>query len=141
VLGRPHLAPGINYRQVWARMVSQLVVKSEVALGWGGRTFWILQDTLVDYISATTALDVRGFLASMPSEVNVLCFSFGEEYKRESGVLHLGTGHLYAGPIASGGEGVSRPSFQDMIRAPVKPPLSALLNLLIRRAPSNRLEL
>ena len=38
VLGKPHQGPGINYRQVWARMVSQLVVKSEVGLAWGGKT-------------------------------------------------------------------------------------------------------
>jgi len=33
-----HNAPGINYRQVWARMVSQLIVKSQVAIAWGGKT-------------------------------------------------------------------------------------------------------
>ncbi len=33
---REHRAPGINYRQVWARMVSQLIPKSEAALAWGG---------------------------------------------------------------------------------------------------------
>lgn len=55
LMGRPHTGPGINYRQVWARMVSQLIVKSEAALAWGGKTIWVLQDLLVDYISSTTA--------------------------------------------------------------------------------------
>jgi hypothetical protein len=32
-------------------MVSQLVVKSEVALGWNGKAIWVVQDTLADYIS------------------------------------------------------------------------------------------
>ena len=38
MLGQDHKAPGINYRQVWARMVSQLIVKSEVSVHWGGKT-------------------------------------------------------------------------------------------------------
>ena len=63
MLGRGHNAPGINYRQVWARMVSQLIVKTEVALHWGGPALWIVQDVLVDYICSSTALDIRRFLA------------------------------------------------------------------------------
>ncbi len=74
ILGKPHNAPGINYRQVWARMVSQLIVKSEAALNWGGKTIWVVQDTLADYISNTTALDLKKFLAKHTSEVIILFF-------------------------------------------------------------------
>src|SRR5271157_6334709 len=70
--GRDHNAPGINYRQVWARMVSQLIVKTEVALHWGGPALWIVQDVLVDYICSSTALDIRKFLAERTGEVNML---------------------------------------------------------------------
>ena len=101
MLGKPHLAPGINYRQVWARMASQLIAKSEIALSWNGKTIWVVQDVLVDYISKTTALNVRQFLATHTNEVNLLSFSYGEKYKQESGVIELPNADLFAGPISS----------------------------------------
>lgn len=61
--------PGINYRQVWARMVSQLLVKSQIGKAWGGATFWVLQDLLTEYISATTALTFSDFIAERADEV------------------------------------------------------------------------
>jgi hypothetical protein len=134
ILGKTHEGPGINYRQVWARMVSQLIVKSEVGLAWGGKTIWVLQDTLVNYISSSTALDIHQFLSEHTNEVNILSFSYGDTYKQPEGLIELERGDLYAGPI-SGGE-TTTPSFQDMIRAPVAPPKSVLLRSLLNRAPT-----
>ena len=76
--GSKHLAPGINYRQVWARMVSQLIVKSQVGLAWGGKTIWVLQDVLTDYISDSTALNLSRYLSQHANEVNVLAFGYGD---------------------------------------------------------------
>ena len=73
------MGPGINYRQVWARMVSQLLVKSQIGKAWGGSTFWILQDLLVDYISSTTALNFLDFLAHKQNEVNIITGGYGNE--------------------------------------------------------------
>lgn len=137
MLGKTHEAPGINYRQVWARMVSQLIVKSEVGIGWGGKTFWVLQDVLVDYISSSTGLDVYRFLAAHPSEVNILSLSYGNTHKNQGGIIELNEGKLFAGPIRP--QGSNQPSFQDMVRAPICPSITRLLDLLMRRAPSNRI--
>ena len=49
-------APGVNIRQVWARMASQMIVKSQIANAWGGRTIWVVQDTLMNYIRSNTGL-------------------------------------------------------------------------------------
>jgi hypothetical protein len=46
-----------NYRQVFERMLGQFIAKSEIAEKWGGRTIWVLQDVLLDYIEQTTAFD------------------------------------------------------------------------------------
>lgn len=73
ITGQSHRGPGINYRQIWARMLSQLIVKSEVALGWHGKAIWVVQDTLIDYISRSTALNIRDFASEHVSEVNMLC--------------------------------------------------------------------
>lgn len=138
ILDQDHTAPGINYRQVWARMVSQLVVKSEVAMSWGGKTFWILQDHLVNYISSSTALDIFSFLSKTTSEVNILCLSYGDEYKKdETGVAELKEGKLYSGPIRPAGIASDDLSFQDMIRAPVFPPKTLLFKLLSKRLYTN----
>ena len=133
ILGRPHNAPGINYRQVWARMVSQLIVKSEVGMAWGGKTFWILQDVLIDYISTTTALDIRKFKSDHTSEVNILGFSYGEEYNNSMDVIRLGNSVLYAGPVSVNPHNSKEPAFEDMIRAAVCPPLSVLISRLANR--------
>jgi hypothetical protein len=138
LLGRDHSAPGINYRQVWARMVSQLIVKSEIGIKWGGKTIWVVQDNLIDYISSTTKLDVRSFLTEHSSEVNMLSFSYGQAYQgRTQGVIELADEKLYAGPMSppapTNAEHVK--SFQDIIRAPFCPPLSRLLCLFTKRRP------
>lgn len=134
ILGKPHEGPGINYRQVWARMVSQLIVKSEVGLAWGGKTIWILQDMLVNYISSSTALDIGQFLTENTDEVNILSFSYGDSYKKPDGLIELRRAELFAGPISSSES--SKPSFQDMIRVPVTPPKNVLFRSLLSRAPT-----
>ena len=142
ILGKPHQGPSINYRQVWARMVSQLIVKSEVGMAWGGKSFWVIQDTLANYISSTTALDFKIFLAEQTSEVNVLCFSYRDsDDKNLAGIVEIGDGCLYAGLISpsSNNQSESPPSFQDMIRAPVCPPKSILIGLLAKRFPTNKI--
>ena len=139
LMGVDHAAPGINYRQVWARMVSQLIVKSEVALEWGGKTIWIVQDVLVDYICSSTALDIRKFLAERSSEVNMLSLAYGERSNDERGVIELSVDGFFAGPITSASAKDPKPSFSDMVRTPIKPPLWRVLRLLIGKKPVNRL--
>lgn len=134
ILARPHVGPGINYRQVWGRMVSQLIVKSEVGLAWGGKTIWILQDKLVAYISQSTALDIRQFAADKTGQVNILSISYGNQHQNQTGIIELHDAELFAGAIAGSDE--PPPSFQDMLRAPVKPPKSILLRALSNREPA-----
>lgn len=78
VLRKNHEGPGINYRQVWARMVSQLIVKSQVALAWNGKTVWLIQDVLSKYISDSTALNLKKYISEHPDEVNILSFGYGK---------------------------------------------------------------
>ncbi len=144
LLGKPHAAPTINRRQVWSRMVSQLIPKSEAALNWGGKTIWVVQDRLIDYISSSTRLDVRRFLADHSSEVNLLSFSYGlGEEEERPGVLDLTDEKLYAGLIdpdetnsIADVEG-SELGFQDIIRSPINPPIGSLLRTLAGRKPKN----
>ncbi|MDQ3507193.1 MAG: hypothetical protein M3494_04135 [Actinomycetota bacterium] len=128
-----HTAPSINYRQVWARMVSQLIVKSEAGAEWGGKTVWILQDALADYISSSTALNLRRFRSDRTSEVNIMSLSYGDAYEAgHEGVAELTQGELFSGPARPPGSS-SEQGFQDMIRAPTIPPKNVLLRSLALR--------
>jgi hypothetical protein len=124
----PHKAPGINYRQVWARMVSQLLVKSEVALHWGGKAVWVIQDVLMDYITKTTALNLKALASQMTDEVNVLGVAY-ETITLTTGLLSLSQTQLFAGKIRPTSATPS-PSFQDIIRTPITPPLEVLISRL-----------
>lgn len=140
MLGKPHLAPGINYRQVWARMASQLIVKSQAAMAWNGKTIWVLQDLLADYISTSTALDLHQFIAEHTNEVNILAFSYGENYKhpKQSQTVSLDKSVLYAGPIRSDNGVAPQPCFQDIVLASVCPPRSVFIAALCKKSIANR---
>ena len=92
VLPERGLSPGVNARQVWARMASQMVVKSEIANRWGGRTIWVVQDALMDYIGRQTGLRLEELYAPSwkTGEVNVVSASIDdpEDIKLYSGPIH-----------------------------------------------------
>ena len=85
--------PGVNIRQVWARMASQMIVKSQIANHWGGRTIWVVQDALMDYIRANTGLRLDDLRSKSwaTGEVNVLSANLDDPNDIR----------LYAGPIQS----------------------------------------
>lgn len=136
ILNNSHTGPGINYRQVWARMVSQLIAKSEVGLAWGGKTIWVLQDKLVDYISKSTALDMHKFVSENTSDVNMLSLAYDTSFNTQKGILSLVKMHLYAGLIKPPSLH-DEPSFQDMLRTAFVPPVEMLIRLLSARLPAN----
>lgn len=139
ILGLPHRSPGINYRQVWARMASQLLVKSEVALKWGGFAFWIVQDTLVDYISRSTGLDIRTLVSDSVSEVNMVSLSYGDSFlSQKSGVIELSEGEFYSGEIAPPSRTETKRYFQEIIRISVHPPISLLRYIMLKKGFINK---
>ena len=128
--GNDHNGPGINYRQVWARMVSQLIVrKLEVALAWGGMTVWLVQDVLIDYISSTTALDVHKFRDDRANEVNIMAVSYSNSFGSSAGPIELKESAFYSGPIAAAPKEKSA-AFLDIVRLGTPPPKDALWRIL-----------
>jgi len=134
--GQAHNGPGINYRQVWARMVSQLTVKSQVAIAWNGKTIWLLQDVLADYISQSTALNLEKYLSEHPNEVNILAFGYGNKAnanKQNDKIIELTDSKFYAGPISdakSNGTG-----FIDIVKIGAPPPKERLWKSLFLKKP------
>lgn len=77
-------APGTNVRQVWGRMASQLIAKSEAGEAWGGRTIWLMQDKLLNYIRDTTNISESHDASELPLPLplkgaNIISFKFGSE--------------------------------------------------------------
>lgn len=56
LMGKQYEFPGINKRQVWGRMASQLFAKSALGEFWNGKTIWVVQDALLEYIMASTKM-------------------------------------------------------------------------------------
>ena len=131
-----HNAPGINYRQVWARMVSQLIVKSQVGMAWGGKTIWLVQDVLADYISKSTALTLSHYLSDHIDEVNILSFGYGDNISNgQEALLELKDAKLFSGPITQGGSPKSQVGFVDIVKIGVPPPKSQIWKSLFSKAP------
>lgn len=133
-----HNGPGINYRQVWARMVSQLIVKSQVGMAWGGKTIWLIQDVLASYISSSTALNLSKYLSELPDEVNILALGYGamDEKSLTDEIITLRDSHFYAGPITNGStENADRGGFVEIVKIGAPPPKEHLWRSLFLKTP------
>lgn len=136
IAGKEHHAPGINKRQIWARMVSQLIVKSEIAIAWGGKAIWVVQDMLASYISSSTALNLADFVAEQTGEVNLLSVTYSDLSMNPTDILQLRPDLLFSGPISSAPDkSLPEPDFRDIIRAPALPSLERLLARLSENKP------
>ena len=132
LLGRPHQAPGINYRQVWGRMISQFFVKSQVAKHWGGMAFWIIQDSLMRYIENTTAFQMSAVAEHAKSnDINLLSVGFGWDVNGNPtlspSTLQLASGTLDIKALGAG--------FLGILGTPFSPDIDSLRALLRAKPP------
>jgi hypothetical protein len=134
VNGMNHNAPGINYRQVWARMISQLIVKSQVALSWDSHTIWLVQDVLADYISKSTALVLPEYLSEKLNEVNILSIGYGNLANNKKSVLELKETKLFSGPISKN-NGNNSKGFIDIVKIGAPPPKNQIWKSLLNKNP------
>ena len=129
-----HNGPGINYRQVWARMVSQLIVKSQVGIAWNVKTFWLLQDVLAKYISSTTALDLSRYISQHPDEVNILSFGYGEiDNVKPEAIAKLNNSTFYAGPITENTKDTNAKGFVEIVKIGAPPEKEYLWRSLFKK--------
>lgn len=118
-------SPGVNARQVWARMASQLIVKSEIANAWGGCAIWVIQDSLLAYIDSKTGLQVEQLRSRnwQRDEVNIISANLDEPNDLR----------LYSGPIHSSGGAAC---WTDLLSAPAIPPADVLTKRLSQNSES-----
>jgi hypothetical protein len=113
-----------NYRQVFARMASQLFVKAEVAEAWGGRTIWVMQDVLLEYIRQTTDFRPEPFIGRTDGNVFAVIYRLtdaGAEWKLE-----------YDKTLRGPARTTKTADFTGMVGAGYVPPLSHLISVLTK---------
>lgn len=76
MIGNEPISPGINKRQVWGRMATQLFAKSALAEAWGGKTFWIVQDELLSNIEKTTQLSIGEIETASQENINFISMTY-----------------------------------------------------------------
>ena len=136
IKGNEHESPGINYRQVWARMVSQLIVKSQIGSSWGSKTLWIVQDALANYISGSTDLNLQKLISQFSKEVNIVSLKYTEE-KDKLGCLKLEVDNLYAGEIP---KITGDTDFNKLLQASVIPEMDMVKSKLLFKKPKAIIE-
>lgn len=75
--GDKYSCPGINKRQVWGRMATQLFAKSAITESWGAKTYWVVQDKLLENICKTTKLELKESTSSS-STINFISFEYDQ---------------------------------------------------------------
>lgn len=118
-----YACPGINKRQVWGRMATQLFSKSALAAEWGGKTIWLVQDQLLKNIELTTKLTLSASKPDGRSSINFLSLKF-----QESALCFDLYSEKPAGLDFSGSNACT-----DILLAKRNPSLKVLLTAMIRR--------
>ena len=128
ILGNNHNCPGINKRQVWGRMATQLFAKSALAEAWGGKTIWLVQDQLLKNIELTTKLKVSTIKESQHGTVNFLSMEYLPERKGLDSVKLSGYSEKSAGISFNGNNECT-----DILLPKIYPEKKELLKSVLRR--------
>lgn len=128
ILGREHNCPGINKRQVWGRMATQLFAKSALAEEWGGKTVWLVQDKLLNNIELTTKLNLRQSNTDDNGTINFLSMSYRSGEKGIDSLQFQKYTAKSAGLDFNGNEKAT-----DILLPKVKPDKNVLLKAVLRR--------
>lgn len=129
ILSSEHTSPGINKRQVWGRMVTQLFAKTALAHEWGGRTVWIIQDELLRNIELTTRLKATS-VASQPGK-NISLIVMHYEVSPDTGKRRMS---FKVGMDGDAGlDFTGNNTFTDILLPKTAPPRMELLKAILRR--------
>ncbi len=129
ILKIDHTSPGINKRQVWGRMVTQLFAKTALAKEWGGRTVWIIQDELLRNIELTTRLKTNAIANNPQKNISLVIMHY--EVSSENGTRKMSFKTCIDGDagIDFGGND----TFTDILLPKNSPPKIELLRAILRR--------
>ncbi|GAB4295701.1 MAG: hypothetical protein Fur0025_32970 [Oscillatoriaceae cyanobacterium] len=128
LLGAEHTSPGINKRQVWGRMVSQLFAKTALAKEWKGQTIWVIQDSLLHNLELTTRLNTKSLPSNPQRNISLVVM----EYRQNA----MGTKEIAYQANINGDAGIDfagSHTFTDILLPKFAPPKIELLKAIMRR--------
>jgi len=129
ILHGEHTGPGINKRQVWGRMVTQLFAKTALANEWGGRTVWIIQDELLRNIELTTRLKVKSIASNTQQNISLVVMHYAVSPKDGKRTMSFKISIDGDAGIDFGGND----TFTDILLPKTAPPKIELLRAILRR--------
>ena len=136
ILGQDAKSPGINKRQVWGRMATQLFSKSALAEFWGGKTFWIVQDQLLKNIEKTTMLSVKQIEPIETGNINFISMTYFDSEEQEPEIILENSYRNRAGINFLGNNAAvdillpkTFPDKTELLKAILRRKLSAVINL------------
>lgn len=136
ILGDEHNCPGINKRQVWGRMATQLFAKSALADAWNGKTIWLVQDQLLTNIELTTKLRLSAQQVTSGGTVNFLSMKYERGEKGVDSVKLHEYLEKNAGLSFEGNDECTDillpkiyPDKKELLKSVLRRELSAILNL------------
>jgi len=128
ILGEDHNCPGINKRQVWGRMATQLFAKSALAEEWGGRTVWLVQDQLLHNIELTTKLNLSTPSKDTRGTINFLSMHYNDGEKGVNSLKLDSCKTQSAGLDFNGNDKAT-----DILLPKINPDKNTLLKAVLRR--------
>lgn len=134
LLGEAYQGPGINKRQVWGRMATQLLAKSALAEHWGGKTFWLVQDQLLRNIELTTQLRMTPAAPDACETVNFISLEYTADSPAQlvlNRAIRLASGISFSG----------NSTCSDILLPKAYPPKQWLLKSILRRGLSGIVKL
>lgn len=129
ILYRDHVGPGINKRQVWGRMVTQLFAKTALANKWGGRTVWIIQDELLRNIELTTRLKINSITSKSQQNISLVVMHYEASPKDGKKTMSVKISIDGDAGVDFGGND----TFTDILLPKTAPPKIELLRAVLRR--------
>jgi len=123
-----HTSPGINKRQVWGRMVTQLFAKTALAHEWNGRTIWIIQDSLLHNIELTTRLKTTDVPSDPQRNISLVIMHYFTDVDGRTEISFRSTIEGDAGIDFNGSD-----TFTDILLPKLAPPKVELLKAILRR--------
>jgi len=137
ILSDNHEGPGINKRQVWGRMATQLFAKSALAEAWGGQALWFVQGELIHAIESTTQLSISESDTAEESTVNFVWLDYKNQAGNSAPKLEFGgTKRVKSGIDFKGDQ-----TCADILIPAVVPPKQELLKAVLRSEISGRIQL
>lgn len=128
VLNENHEIAGINKRQVWGRMVTQLFAKTALSHKWNGQTIWVIQDALLNNIELTTGLNTNQIPNNPQQNIRLMIMHYSNGSNGQQEITFKSSIQGDSGIDFDGNN-----TFSDILLPKLYPPKMELLKAILKK--------